>query len=466
MNIKVNNFQDLGSDYQLQLFNEIITDDKFGLSIIDVIDPKYFPSESFAKIAFIIKSYYEKHNCLLNFPALRTEIQINVPSTADVFKAQLLDTLDIIEKCKIGNLNVQETAQRFCKLQSMKNAVNQIKTKLDKGILDEIDNIEETLRKAITFREIDDPVDVDEGIDEALSDEHREIIPTGINGLEDVLAKKELGLIIAPTGIGKSTMMTKIANTAYRAGYNVLQIFFEDKRKAIQRKHITATTGVHLSELQAKREEVKRKLEAAKTGAAGKNYLYKVNDENFTTKKIRNIIKRFKSKGIIIDLVIVDYLECMSFEGGATNVEDWTYEGKIMRQLESLADEMNLGVWAATQGNKGSNDLQIVTLKDMGGSNKKAAVAHVIISIAKTLQQKEEKRATITLIKFREGDDGIIFENCLFDNGRMEIDTHDKITVNGFEEKNKRERNDKAIQKLREIQKKRENSDDDDITEK
>ena len=34
-------------------------------------------------------------------------------------------------------------------------------------------------------------------------------------------------------------MMTKIANTAMSDGYNVLQIFFEDNPKVIQRKHLS-----------------------------------------------------------------------------------------------------------------------------------------------------------------------------------------------------------------------------------
>jgi hypothetical protein len=55
----------------------------------------------------------------------------------------------------------------------------------------------------------------------------------------------------------------------------------------------------------------------------------------------------------------------------------------------------------------------------MGGSIKKAQVGHVIISVAKTLQQKEMNLATIAITKSRIGEDGIIFENCKFDNGML-----------------------------------------------
>jgi hypothetical protein len=70
----------------------------------------------------------------------------------------------------------------------------------------------------------------------------------------------------------------------------------------------------------------------------------------------------------------------------------------------------------------------------MGGSIKKAQVGHVIISIAKSLQQKEMNLATVAITKSRIGKDGIVFENCKFDNEMLEIDTDTTATFLGFEE--------------------------------
>jgi hypothetical protein len=69
----------------------------------------------------------------------------------------------------------------------------------------------------------------------------------------------------------------------------------------------------------------------------------------------------------------------------------------------------------------------------MGGSIKKAQVRHVIITVAKSLQQKEMKLATIAITKSRIGDDGVVFENCKFDNGMLEIDTESSVTFLGLE---------------------------------
>jgi hypothetical protein len=92
----------------------------------------------------------------------------------------------------------------------------------------------------------------------------------------------------------------------------------------------------------------------------------------------------------------------------------------------------------------------------MGGSIKKAQVGHVIISVAKTLQQKEMNLATIAITKSRIGKDGIIFENCKFDNEMLEIDTDQSVTFLGMEEQ-KEERKRDRIKDLMEKRKQREN---------
>jgi hypothetical protein len=91
----------------------------------------------------------------------------------------------------------------------------------------------------------------------------------------------------------------------------------------------------------------------------------------------------------------------------------------------------------------------------MGGSIKKAQVGHVIITVAKSLQQKEMNLATIAITKSRIGKDGVVFENCKFDNGMLEIDTEQSMTFLGLEEQ-KEEKNKNRIKELLEKKKQKE----------
>jgi hypothetical protein len=98
---------------------------------------------------------------------------------------------------------------------------------------------------------------------------------------------------------------------------------------------------------------------------------------------------------------------------------------------------------------------EVVTTDQMGGSIKKAQVGHVIITIAKSLQQKELKLATIAITKSRIGDDGVVFENCKFDNAMIEIDTESTTTFLGIEEQ-KEERQRQRVKELLDKRKERE----------
>jgi hypothetical protein len=149
------------------------------------------------------------------------------------------------------------------------------------------------------------------------------------------------------------------------------------------------------------------------------------------------------SEGFNPDLIVIDYVDCISPER-STNGEEWKGEGSVMRSLEAMTSEFNVAIWTATQGNRESISSEVVTGDQMGGSIKKAQIAHVILSIGKTLEQKEHKLATLTLVKSRIGQDGVVMTNCKFDNEFIIIDTDTQNTLLGFEEQKTQERANRA----------------------
>jgi hypothetical protein len=123
-----------------------------------------------------------------------------------------------------------------------------------------------------------------------------------------------------------------------------------------------------------------------------------------------------------------------------------------MRAFEAMCHELDIVGWTATQGNRSSISSDVVTTDQMGGSIKKAQVGHVIITVAKSLQQKELNLATIAITKSRIGKDGVVFENCKFNNEMLEIDTESTTTFLGLEEQ-KEERNRNRIKEVMEKRK-------------
>jgi hypothetical protein len=131
-------------------------------------------------------------------------------------------------------------------------------------------------------------------------------------------------------------------------------------------------------------------------------------------------------------LVVLDYIDCLLPDRVFS--DEWKGEGSVMRQFETMCNELDIVGWTAAQGNRTSISSDIVTTDMMGGSIKKAQVGHVIISIAKSLQQKELGLATIAITKSRIGKDGVVFENCKFDNEYLEIDTDQSQTLLDLEQ--------------------------------
>ena len=432
---EMKNFGYLGYNFQIKLLNLIVTDNTFFQSIIDAITPKYFDNQYFRLIMQLIQEYYEKYQTAPSFDALDQLTRIEISS--EMAKKNVFDMLKETKDVSFeDHLFIKEKAIKFCKQQELKKAIRKVETIMEKGDFENYDKCEEFIREAIKIGEFDmGTFEVFSEMEHVLEDDYRHPIPTGVDGLDNILngglAKGEIGVVLAPTGVGKTTLLTRYANTAYNMGYNVVQIFFEDNPKIIQRKHFTCWTGIPSQELSEHKETVLDKAdEMKKTG--GKLILKKLPSDEMNMLQIKNQIRKIISEGTKVDMVVIDYIDCILPDRSFN--DEWKGEGSVMRKFEGMCHELNIAGWTATQGNRSSISSEVVTTDQMGGSIKKAQVGHVIISVAKTLQQKEMGLATIAIVKSRLGKDGIIFENCKFDNATLEIDTETTNTFLGFEE--------------------------------
>ena len=451
------NFEYLGNTFQLQLLNQIVVDKDFSHSILDVIENNYFENKYFKIIIQMVKEYYLKYD---HTPSFETLEQITKSELQQATASKIvLDTIKKIKDAPIDGVGfVQEKALKFCKQQELQKVMGKAQKIIDGGEFESYDTLEEMVKTALQVGSKDTSIlDVFSNLDQVLEEDYRHPVPMGIPGIDRLLkgglAKGEIGVILAPTGVGKSTILTKMANHAFNLGFNVLQIFFEDNSKVIQRKHFTLWTKIHPDDLSEKKDEVMAKVKEIEDSMPNKLILKKLPSDTMTMLQIKNQIRKMISDGIKIDMVVLDYIDCVVPDKNLG--DEWKSEGSVMRAFEAMCHEMNIVGWTATQGNRSSISSEVVTTDQMGGSIKKAQVGHVIISVAKTLQQKELKLATIAITKSRIGDDGVVFENCKFDNAMIEIDTESSMTFLGLEEQ-KEERQRQRVRELLEKRKQKE----------
>jgi replicative DNA helicase len=426
---------------------------------VDVIENDYFENKYFKIIIQMVKEYNKKYEHTPSFDTLEqiTKSELQQETASKI----VLDTIKKIKDAPIDGVDfVQEKALKFCKQQELQKVMKKAQKIIDGGEFENYDTLEEMVREALLVGSKDTTMmDVFSNLDQVLEEDYRHPVPMGIPGIDRLLkgglAKGEIGVILAPTGVGKSTVLTKISNHAFNLGFNVLQVFFEDNPKVIQRKHFTLWTKIHPDELSVKKDEVMSKVTEIKSSMTNELILKKLPSDQKTMLQIKNEIRKMIADGIKIDMIVLDYIDCVVPDKNLG--DEWKSEGSVMRAFEAMCHELNIVGWTATQGNRNSISSEVVTTDQMGGSIKKAQVGHVIITVAKTLQQKEMKLATIAITKSRIGDDGVIFENCKFDNAMIEIDTESTTTFLGLEEQ-KEERQRQRVRELLEKKKQRENN--------
>jgi hypothetical protein len=251
-----------------------------------------------------------------------------------------------------------------------------------------------------------------------------------------------------------TSLTTAMASHAACNGYKVLQIVFEDRIKQIQRKHLGRITGIEAKDLSKPDviDLVKQTIDAfPQKEALEKNLrIVKFPSGEKTARQIERFIKKLINSGFKPDLTIIDYFECLEHEQDKSSSNEFSQEGKTMRRFEAMAGELDMAIWIPSQGTKDSINLELVTMDKIGGSVKKAQIAHVIMSIARTVDDIANNKATIAILKNRAGKSGKIFNNVEFNNGTCRISTDNVDEYDTLFDKKKKDEEDR-IKTQREI---------------
>lgn len=357
-------------EFQKRLINEVITDQKFGTGIIPILHATYFDDERVKLIIQTIRDAYIEDEVLLNFKTLKLRVLEHKSLSNDIKKDKISKIIDAISDADRNDYeHIQKKAMVFCKQQELKKAIVKVNNIIENDDGEKFYECEDIIKTALELGETkDDSVNVFSNVDSVLAEDFRDPIPTGISGMDASmgggLGKGELGVILAPYGVGKSTMITKIANTAKMQGKYAVQIYFEDQTKVIQRKHFSCLTGIPLNELSERRSEVEEKIQQQKN-TPGDIILKKFPSDGITIPIIKQFLKKLLANGQKIDMVLIDYIDCVKPSKAVK--DEYNGEGDVMRQFESMISELNIVGWTAVQGNR---CVGLDTIVDVEGKGK------------------------------------------------------------------------------------------------
>lgn len=432
-----------GFEFQQRLMWQLLVEPEFAEKIIPDLAIEYFDDPNLKRLYIIILEYYKEFQKVPNLQNQSIHQAINKYKTPNnIIEEETL--FSIIKRLELWNeriINkqmlydgdvVQKSTNNFIKQQEYRKLSEYIQENVKNGGIKSkytVAAIEEKFQKITHIGEEDDDCeDVTEGIDKALAKEFRKTIPTGIGVIDALtgggLGKGEIGVILTPSGVGKTTALTVIANTAYEDEKNVAQIIFEDTKDQIKRKHYTIWADSALSRLNEDEENARvSKIvhdKAKQLEGKGRLIIKRFSQENTTMMDIRNWMTAYQKKfGFKFDILVLDYLDCLESHKKVPDRNE--AELTIIKGFEALASDFDIPAWTAIQSNRSGFGAEFIEAHQSGGSIKRIQKSHFFMSVAKTQEQKEAHLANISILKARFAQDGQKFEDCIFNNDTMKI---------------------------------------------
>jgi len=338
-----------GTGFQNKVLAILIKDRTFLQQIHDIIDPKYFSSESAQWIANTVLKYFTQYKTPPTLEALKVYLnEVDV----DLLKTTVVETLkEIIRYADSTDLDfTKDKTLEFCKNQKIKAAILESVQLLQVGRYDEIKVAIDEAMKAGTDRNVGH--DYIEDIEARFVENARNTIPTPWDVINEImdggLGSGEMGVFVAPAGIGKSMALVNIAAGAVKAGLTVIYYSLELSETYVGARFDSHYTGIPNQDLKFHQEEVIKKVESIKGRLIIKYYPTKT----ATVPMLAAHLDKCTMQGFKPDLVIVDYADLLRDTTSKGAVRNDIMLGNIYEDLRGMAGTYQIPVYTASQANR------------------------------------------------------------------------------------------------------------------
>ena len=404
-----------GYAFQIKVITALLTDKSFLQQISDMLQAKYFESDANNWIVTTIQEYFEEYKSSPTLEVMKVKME---KIDNDVLKTQIVQHLkDAWKFTEAQDLEyIKDQALDFCKNQEIKRAILSSVELLKSGRYDEIKTNIDNAMKAGADKDIGH--DYMTQMEERYTDAVRFVQATPwdvINELLDGgLGKGELGVMVAPAGIGKSWALMNIGADAVKKGKTVLHYTLELNEAYVGLRYDSVITGIANQNLKHYQEDIKEQLSKLKGELIIKHYPTK----SISVMGIRSHVEKCIMQGKKPDVIIVDYADLLRGHGQEKRHE---LEG-IYEDLRGMAGEYEIPVWTASQANRSALEEDIIDASKISESYGKVMVADFVLSLSRKIQDKLAGTGRWHVIKNRFGPDGITLPSKMnTSNGQFHI---------------------------------------------
>ena len=404
-----------GYSFQIKVIASLFTDKSFLQQISDILSPKYFESDANNWLVSTILEYHKEYKSTPTLEVIKVKTQ---ELDHEVLKQQIVQHMkDAWKYIEADDLPfIKQQALDFCKNQEIKKAILSSVELLKHGEYEEIKSKIDNALKSGGDKDIGH--EYMSSIEERYTDAVRDTKETPwevVNDLTDGgLGKGELGVFVAPAGIGKSWGLINIGANAVKKGMTVVHYTLELNEAYVGLRYDSVVTGIANQNLKHYQSQVKEDLAKLKGELIIKYYPTKTVSVIGLRSHIEKCIMQDKKP----DIVIVDYADLLRGPGQEKRHE---LEG-IYEDLRGLAGEYDIPVWTASQANRSALEEDIIGAEKISESYGKVMVADFVISLSRKVQDKLAGTGRWHVIKNRFGPDGITLPSKMnTSNGQIHI---------------------------------------------
>ena len=406
-----------GTSFQAKIIASLLTDIKFIQTISDIINSSMFDSDSNKWLVKTIKDYYYEYKKQPTLEVIKYKID---EVEDDILKAGVVDKLrDVWKNIEATDLEfVQTETLDFCKNQTLKSAILESVNLLENKNYDGIKTIIDEAMKAGTTKDLGH--DYITSLDLRLEESARTTTGTPWDVVNDImdggLGTGELGVIVAPAGIGKSWTLQALGAGALRNNKFVVHYTLELNENYVGLRYDSIFSGVTTANIKYYKADVENKLKKI----PGKLLIKYFPTKAASVQTLGAHLKQIELSGTKPDIVLVDYADILMPTG---NFREKRHAiGNIYEDLRGLAGELEVPIWTASQANRSALEEEVIGADKVAEDYSKIMTADFVMSMSRKVEDKIANTGRFHVIKNRFGIDGITYPATINTNiGQVQI---------------------------------------------
>ena len=404
-------FGTYGKSFQEKVVQALLVDKHFAEQMLEVFEVGYFEPKYLQYLADRYFSYAKKYKVFPTLQLLLTIIRDELKTGTDtIIRDQIVDYLQRMRaNPDPGDLQyVREKSLDFCKKQALKKALEEAVEQIQ---AEKYESIVDGIKKAVmvgTAPQLGHDFFAD--YESRFTRLQRNAVPTGLGELDkkDIfnggLGAGEIGVVVAPTGVGKSHFLINLGAYALTQGIDVLHYTFELSESAIGLRYDSNLCDMDSNTVIDNKDQV---LEKYKDMKLGRLIIKEFPTNTASIYTLRSHIERLDVKGFKPGVIIIDYADIMR---STRQYDSLRHELKLIyEELRGLAGERGIPIWTASQSNKEGSQSDIVDLSNMSEAYGKAQVADIVVGISRKSHEKSTGFGRLYVAKNRAGRDGLVF---------------------------------------------------------